>query len=350
MIPERRAEIIRLVTKSPHTIVATLQEVGVARSTYYRWRRGERPRESQSGLPAPAWNALRPVERESVRAVALDRPELSARELAFWLCDGAEFSISESTVRRILKAEGLLPDRPLEQMPAAKEFRHKTKRPNEMWQTDATQFFIPGWGHYWLVSVLDDFSRRILAWELGTDVQAPSLVGVVQQALERTGLHQAPRICDRQRAGDRPRLLTDNGSGYLSRAMADFLQAQEMRHIKTRSHHPQTNGKIERWHRTMKDVVTLVIHVSPDQLREAIGRFVDYYNRERYHEALKNVTPDDVYFGRREGILARRRELRIRTLAARRMYHRQRQQGSENLESGTTQLSPISCPKCLTNR
>ena len=349
MTPERRAEIVALVAKSPHTIEATVKEVGIAKSTYYRWRGGKRPRHPRSE-PRPAWNSLREAERQTVLGEAHVQPELSARELAFWLCDHAEFSVSESTVRRLLKEAGLLLDRAPEQAPAAKEFRHKTKRPNELWQTDATRFFIPSWGHYWLVSVLDDYSRRILAWELVPDVQTPNLMRVIQQALENTGLDRAPRICDRQRPSDRPRLLTDNGSGYLSHDMAAFLKVQELRHIRTRSHHPQTNGKIERMHRTLKDQVTLVVHLRPDQLREAIGRFVDYYNRERYHEALQNVTPDDVYFGRREEILARRKELQIRTLLARRMHFRERQTGSEKWEAGTTQPQLISTPDRPTDR
>ena len=349
MTDERRAEIVALVAKSPHTVEATVKEVGIAKSTYYRWRRGNHGQVEERESPR-AWNALRDSERQIIIEQGLAQPELSARELAFWLCDRAECSVSESTVRRIMKAAGLLLDRPVDQLPAAKEFRHKTKRPNELWQTDATRFFIPTWGHYWLVSVLDDYSRRILAWELTPDVQTPSLAGVIQQALACTGLEWAPAICDQRRPSDRPRLLTDNGSGYLSRAMADFLKAQELRHIRTRSHHPQTNGKIERFHRTLKDVVTLVVHLSPDQLREAIGRFVDYYNRKRYHEALRNVTPDDVYFGQREGILARRKELQIRTLVARRMHFRERQKGSENLEAGTTQPQLISTPNRPTDR
>jgi len=88
----------------------------------------------------------------------------------------------------------------------------------------------------------------------------------------------------------------------------------------------------------MKDEVTLVVQTSPDQLREAIGRFVDYYNQERYHEALKNVTPDDVYFGRREGILARRRKLKIRALVARRMHHRKVVERNQNQGAGTPKV------------
>jgi putative transposase len=314
MTQERRREIIELVAKSPHTVAATVAEIGVSKSSFYRWR--TRLHAGQpTGQRKSVWNQLRSEERQVVLHWALALPQLSARELACWLCDHANFSVSESTVHRILKAHGLLPRRAPEQEPAAKEWRHKTKRINELWQSDATRFFIPGWGHYWMVSVLDDYSRRILAWELVEDIQTPSLAHVIQLAMEATGMTQAPPI-------ERPVLLTDNGSGYISGVMEQYLRAHELRHIRTRSHHPQTTGKIERMHRTMKDEVALIVHTSPDELRAAIGRFVDYYNSQRYHEALGNVTPDDVWFGRREEILARRKALQIRTLVARREHYR----------------------------
>jgi transposase InsO family protein len=314
MTGERRREIVELVAKSPHTVGATVAEIGVSKSSFYRWRArmesGLRRREKKA-----VWNELRPEERQLVLDQALAQPPLSARELEFWLCDHANFSISESTVHRLLKAHGLLPGRAPEQEPAAKEWRHKTRRINEIWQSDATRFFIPGWGHYWMVSVLDDYSRRILAWELVPDLQAPSLAHVIQLALEATGLIQAPPV-------QKPVLLTDNGSGYISTVMEAYLRSHELRHIRARSHHPQTTGKIERMHRTLKDEVTLIVHTSPDELRAAIARFVAWYNSQRYHEALHNVTPDDVWFGRRETILARRKTLQIRTVIARRERYR----------------------------
>jgi len=307
MTDERRSEVIAVVEKSPHTIAATVREIGISKSTYYRWRGRLR---GSGGAPEArrAWNQLLDEERQAIIDQALAQPHFSLREVALWLCDHAGVSVSESSAYRVLKAEGLLPDRAADQVPAAKEFRHKTKRPHELWQSDATRFFIPGWGYYWMVSVLDDYSRKILAWDLVGDIQTPSLAGVIQLVVEATGVIKAPRVA-------KPALLTDNGSGYISNLMEEFLRALELRHIRGRSHHPQTTGKMERWHRTMKDEVELVVHLGPDELRRAIGEFVDYYNRCRYHEALKNVTPDDVYFGRREAILARRKGLQIRTLA-----------------------------------
>lgn len=326
MTEEQRREVVALVAKSPHTVGATVRELGISKSTYYRWRgeaEGQRSRTKRRG----SWNALRPQERERIVDEALTQTGLSCRELACWLVDYAGFSVSESTVYRVLKAEGLLLDRALEQHPAAKEFHRKTRRPNELWQSDATRFRIPGWGHYWMVSVLDDYSRKILGWELVKDVQTASLAEAIQEAVEATGVSETPTMT-------RPALLTDNGGGYISRAMADYLRMHELRHVRARAHHPQTIGKIERMHRTLKDDVDLVVEVSPGRLRQAIAEFVEYYNGRRYHEALGNVTPDDVYHGRREEILARRKRLQIRTMLARREHYRReanhgRQPGAE---------------------
>jgi transposase InsO family protein len=330
MTPERRKEVIALVEKSPHTIEATVKEIGISRSSYYRWKGCLEGAEGPKS-PRRASNQLLDEERDAIIQQALAQPHLGAREVALWLCDHAGVSVSESSAYRVLKAAGLLPDRPAEQAPAAKEYKHKTKRPNELWQSDATRFFIPGWGIYWMASVLDDYSRKILAWDLVRDVKTPNLAGVIQLAVEATGLLEAPQIA-------KPALLTDNGSGYISNMMEDYLRALELKHIRGRAHHPQTQGKMERCHRTIKDVVTLVIHTSPDQLWAALADFVDFYNRERYHEALKNVTPDDVYFGRRESILARRKALQIRTLVARREKNRKLARRSQESRAGAPHL------------
>jgi putative transposase len=199
----------------------------------------------------------------------------------------------------------------LEQRPAAQEFHRKTSRPNELWQSDAMRFRIPGWGHYWLVSVLDEYSRKILGWELVEDLQTGSLTEAIQEAVEAKSV-AAPRRMTK------PALWTDNGSGYLSRTMADYLRMHGLRHLRAKAHHPQTLVKIERLRRTLKDDVELVVEVSPDRLRQAIADFVEYHNGRRYHEALGNVTPGVLYYGRREAILARRKRLQVRTRLARR--------------------------------
>ena len=120
---------------------------------------------------------------------------------------------------------------------------------------------------------------------------------------------------------DRTRLLSDNGSGYVSRAFRDYLNLIGIRHILAAPYHPQTNGKLERYHQSIKQEVNQVLYEVPGDLEEAIADFVNYYNHRRYHKALSNVTPDDVLHGRREGILIKRREVKAQTLASRKRYN-----------------------------
>jgi len=121
---------------------------------------------------------------------------------------------------------------------------------------------------------------------------------------------------------DRTKLLSDNGAGYVSRSFRDYLHLVGIRHILAAPYHPQTNGKLERYHQSIKREVKQVPYELPGQLERAIADFVDYYNYRRYHKALGNVAPADVLYGRREEILQRRKEVQIQTINRRRDYNR----------------------------
>jgi putative transposase len=183
----------------------------------------------------------------------------------------------------------------------------KTTRSNEQWQSDASYFFVVGWGWYYLISVLDDYSRYILAWDLKLDMTAESISEVVQQAVEWTGMERVP-------VEDRTRLLSDRGSGVLARALEDYLRLIENRHIYCSPYHPQTNGKLERFHETLKARLNLLVFTSREALRAAMAEFIEFYNHRRYHEGIGNGTPADVYYDRREEILKQRKEQTQETL------------------------------------
>jgi putative transposase len=287
-----------------------LRELGVSKSSYYRWRQG--PPDSRDRKRP--WNRTTPEEDDKVLETARAFPELSSRQLSTWITDHEEFAVSESTVYRILRREGLVKCQAPKSM-AGKEYHTKTTRPHQMWATDASYFRVVGWGYYYLVTVMDDYSRFILAWKLQKDMTADSLIEVVQEAIDVTGMTDVP-------IEDRTRLLSDNGSGYVSRAFRDYLSLVGIRHILAAPFHPQTNGKVERYQRSLKQEVNQLPYEFPSQLEQAIANFVDYYNYRRYHKALGNVIPADVLYGRREQILARRKEVQIQTLDRRRQYNR----------------------------
>jgi putative transposase len=287
-----------------------LNELGIPKSTYYRWRQGQ---SKLRGIRSP-WNRITPREERRILAVAREFPELSSRQLSAWITDREGFAVSESTVYRLLRREGLVKRREIE-LVAAKEYHTKTTGPHQMWATDASYFRVAGWGYYYLVTVMDDYSRYILAWKLQKDMTADSLIEVVQEAVDATGMTGVP-------VENRTKLLSDNGSGYVSRAFRDYLRLVGIGHILSAPFHPQTNGKIERYQQSLKRVVNQLPYELPSQLEKAIADFVEYYNHRRYHKALGDVTPADVLNSRREEILRRRREVRIQTLNRRRDYNR----------------------------
>jgi len=287
----------------------TLSELGIPKSNYYRWRKGQ----AYSGNRKRPWNRITPEEEARILAAAMECPDLSSRQLAVWITDNESFAVSESTVYRILRREGLV-KRQETQLKAAKEYHTKTTEPHQLWATDASYFKVAGWGYYYLVTVMDDYTRFIFAWKLQKDMSANSLIEVVQDAVDATGMTDVP-------VEDRTNLLSDNGAGYLSRSFRDYLQLVGIRHILAAPFHPQTNGKLERYHQSIKKEVNQLLYEAPSQLEKAIADFVDYYNYRRYHKALGNVAPADVLYGRREQILKRRKEVQIQTINRRRDYN-----------------------------
>jgi putative transposase len=323
MSAEGKAEIITLVSRSGLPPSRALAQLRLPRSTYYRWlkRLSEGRLRDKTGGSLIPWNKIRPAEEARILAEARASPELSARQLAWRVTDSGHTYTSESTVYRILKREGLIKPAEIIGFKAAKEYRRKTRRPNELWASDCCHLRVVDWGWYYLETVMDDFSRFILSWDLKTDMTGRSLEDVVQQAVDLTGMTDVP-------VEDRTVLLSDNGAGYVSQQFNQYLRLVGIRHITASPFHPQTNGKIERYHRTIKGEINQVPYDMPSELKEAIRAFIEYYNYRRYHEGLGNVMPYDVYTGKHLEIIQKRKEVKSKTLAARRDYNRTaREQG-----------------------
>jgi putative transposase len=222
--------------------------------------------------------------------------------------------VSEASVYRLLKAHDLIISPAYIVIKAADEFRDKTTAPNQLWQTDFTYLKVTGWGWYYLSTVLDDFSRFIVAWKLCATMRATDVTETLDLALAASGLDQVTIV-------HRPRLLTDNGASYIAGDLAEWLDGRGIEHIRGAPYHPQTQGKIERWHQTLKNRVLLENYYLPGALEAEVGDFVEHYNYARYHESLHNLTPADVYFGRGQTILLERERIKRRTIANRRLQH-----------------------------
>jgi len=309
-------EIIQLVEQSDLGVCRTLKELKVNKTTFYNWynsyvENGYAGLARKPSKRSGTWNRINSQDRDKVVEIALEKPELSSREIAWYITDNYNYYISESSVYRILKANGLISTPSFRIMSASDSFHDKTTAVNQMWQTDFTYFKIFGWGWYYLSTILDDYSRYIVTWKLCTSMKAEDVKDTLDEALLGTNITD----------NTRPKLLSDNGSCYISNELADYLKVKDMKHVRGRPLHPQTQGKIERYHRSMKNVIKLDNYFSPGQLDLKLTEFVHYYNYERYHESLQNVTPAEVYYGQAERKLKQREMTKNRTLKARKKQY-----------------------------
>jgi putative transposase len=314
-----KLEIIRTVETSHLPVRRTLDKIGIPKTTFYAWldryaAGGFDALEDRKPRPKRVWNRIADDVRDKVIERALEEPELSPREVAVAFTDAEKTFVSEASVYRILKAEGLVTSPAFIVMKAADRFANPTTAINQLWQTDFTYLKVTGWGWFYLSTVLDDFSRYIVAWKLCTTMSAADVTVTLERALQASGLDQVE--IDR-----RPRLLSDNGPSYVAGDLADWLEGQGMRHTRGKPYHPMTQGKIERWHLSLKSRILLENYYLPGDLERAVADFVEHYNHRRYHESLDNLTPADVYFGRGEQTLRRRKEIKRRTIEQRRRQH-----------------------------
>lgn len=195
---------------------------------------------------------------------------------------------------------------------------------HELWQSDATNIFIVGWGYYKLIPVEDDHSRKILGFDIRPDETAFSFTDVMEIAIENA--RKEGHLMDKDQM---PSLYTDNGSGFVSDIMSGYLKAHGIRHIFGTPYHPQGRGKIERFNRSIKEKLCLVVYCSPEELKKAVAEAITVYNATP-HESLDNVSPNDVYAGRKEEILKRRQEKKRLTLERRKKYNLEGRNANRN--------------------
>jgi transposase InsO family protein len=314
-----KMEIIRTVENSELSVRKTLEELDINRGTFYEWYRRYRE-DGYDGLanrassPKKFWNRIPDQVRQQLVETALEYPEKSPRELAWHITDAQEYFISESSVYRTLKAYDLITSPAYVLLRASDKFKNPTTRINQLWQTDFTYFKVVGWGWYYLSTVMDDYSRYIISWKLFSSMTANDVKQTLDMAVKKTRVSNV-------HVRHRPRLLSDNGSCYISGELKRYLEEHGIGHVRGAPYHPMTQGKIERYHRTMKNLIKLQHYYMPGELEREIGQFVEYYNNQRYHESLDNLTPSDVYYGRDKDILCKRDMIKKRTLKLRKQQN-----------------------------
>lgn len=314
-----KMEIIRVVEESSLSVRRTLEELSVNRSSFYAWynqylKGGYEGLSGKKKGPKRFWNKIPEIEKQMILKKALEMPDKTPRELAWHITDTEGYYISESSVYRILKSYDLITSPAFIVISASEKFKHPTKSVNELWQTDFTYFKIKGWGWYYLASILDDYSRYIISWKLFSTMTSGDVKEVLDMALISTGT-------DKVKVNVKPRLLTDNGPCYVSEDLRNYLMSKGIEHTRGNPYHPQTQGKIERYHRSMKNVILLDNYYIPEELEREISRFIDYYNNHRYHEGINNLKPVDVFNGRSKEIETMRNRIKKETLCYRKLQN-----------------------------
>jgi len=298
-----------------------LARMSLAPTQLYRWtgRYGSVNRHNGQ-IPRDHW--LLPEERQAIVAYYHQYAPEGYRRISFMMLDADVVAVSPSTVYRVLKAEGLI-DRWNRKVSKKGTGFHQPLRPHEHWHIDISHINLAG-TFYYLCSILDGASRFIVHWELKERMTEADVELVIQRARERY-------------PDEHPRIISDNGPQFIARDFKDFIREAGMTHVRTSPYYPQSNGKLERWHKTLK--VTTIRPNAPQSLEEALRlmeRFVEYYNFRRLHSAIGYVAPADVLAGRAETIWAARDQ---KLEAAR---HRRQRRWKEEATKTTSQNGPQS--------
>ena len=265
--------------------------IGITRSKYYDWRcRYGKVNEHNAWIPRDFW--LSDWEKQAIIAYFYDHPLEGYRRLAYMMMDDDIVAVSPSSVYRVLKNAGLMQRWNRKASKKGTGF-HQPLKPHEHWHIDISYINVCG-TFYYLCSILDGFSRYIVHWEIRESMTEADVEIILQRAREKF-------------PNARPRIISDNGPQFISKDFKEFIRISGMTHVKTSPYYPQSNGKLERYHKTIKG--TCIRVQTPLSLEDAIrivADFVGHYNNKRLHSAIGYVTPKDKLQGRAETILAER--------------------------------------------
>ena len=303
--------------------------IGIGPSKFSNWKqRFGKVNEHNSWVPRDHW--LTDLEKERIRSFARANRDEGYRRLTFMMLDRDIVACSPASVYRVLKAAGLLAGQAPKTSKKGTGFVQPLK-PHEHWHVDVSHLNIAG-TFYFLCSVLDGCSRLIVHWEIREKMQEIDVETILQRAREKF-------------PGECPRIITDNGPQFIAKDFKEFIRLCSMTHVRTALYYPQSNGKIERWHKTLKgDCLRKLTPISLDDARRIVAGYVEHYNDVRLHSAIGYIAPLDRLEGRHQQI----HDERDRKLAEARDRRRQlRQAMSDNTMSHSDSAMSLSARPAL---
>ena len=293
--PDTRDEVVDYVHywsgKTQIKAAKMVNWIGISRSKFYNWQgRYGSVNEHNAWIPRDFW--LAEEEKRAIIDYYYANPLEGYRRLCYMMMDDDIVAVSPSSVYRVLNKNGLLNRWNSKPSKKGTGFVQPLKA-HEHWHIDISYINICG-TFYYLCSILDGFSRYIVHWEIRESMKESDVEIILQRAREKF-----PDAA--------PRIISDNGPQFIARDFKDFVRICGMTHVKTSPHYPQSNGKLERYHRTLKsDCIRVSSPLSLDDVQRVVSDFVAHYNNKRLHSSIDYVTPLDKLEGRAEMILAAR--------------------------------------------
>jgi transposase InsO family protein len=278
-------------SKTGIAVCCLLLGIGLGRSKWHDWKkRYGKVNEHNAWIPRDHW--LEEAEKTAIVAFHDRHPLEGYRRLTFLMLDANVVAASPSSVYRVLKAAGVLERPNVEPSKKGTGFVQPL-RPHEHWQVDVSYLNIAG-TFYFLCSILDGYSRSIMHWEIRETMLEAEVQTIIQRAREKF-------------PGATPRIISDNGPQFIAKDFKEFIRVCGMTHVRTSPYYPQSNGKIERCHRTIKgDCIRPETPLTLEDAQRIVTRYVDYDNNVRLHSAIGYVTPKDKLEGREKTIFAER--------------------------------------------
>jgi len=271
--------------------VQLLLGLGLAASKFHQWKHHYgTPHAHNRRIPRDGW--LEPWEKQAIVEYHDRHPLEGYRRLAFMMLDDDVVAVSPSSVYRVLKAAGRLDRRNWAPSKKGTGFVQPV-RPHEHWHVDISYLNLGG-TFYYLCSVLDGYSRFIVHFEIRETMKEQDTETIVQRALEKS-------------PGERPRIISDNGPQFIAKDFKQFIRLCGLTHVRTSPYYPQSNGKLERWHGSLKqERWRMAAATTLDEARRIVEQYVEHYNHMRLHSALGYITPADKLNGLAEAIFADR--------------------------------------------
>ena len=306
-----------------------LDWIGLYESTYYKWcRHYGKDYEHNGAIPRDHW--IEDWERDAIIQFHFDNPLNGYRRLTYMMLDAGLVAVSPGTVYRVLSKAGLLGRHAKKTTTKGTGF-HQPSAAHHHWHVDVSYLNICG-TFYYMTSVIDGFSRSLVHWEIREQMTELDVETILQRAKE-------------QHPGVTPRIITDNGPQFISNDFKQFVRISGMTHVRTSPYYPQSNGKIERYHRTIKsECIRPLTPLSLGDARRIVGEFVTTYNTVRLHSAIGYVTPADMLAGRAQAI----HDERDRKLAEARERRKERRNRTGNNHSTSKQSTNNQPPRGLT--